>query len=69
MFEILVTGREITSKMLPTHELEVSTSRFRSVVDTACDAIITMDRVEVNQRAASARLLRRWKSPARRALR
>lgn len=43
MFEILVTGLEITSKMLLTHELEVSTSRFRSVVDAAYDAIITMD--------------------------
>ncbi|WP_233871748.1 sensor domain-containing diguanylate cyclase [Paraburkholderia adhaesiva] len=42
-FEILVTGLEITSKMLLTHELEVSTSRFRSVVDAAYDAIITMD--------------------------
>jgi diguanylate cyclase (GGDEF)-like protein/PAS domain S-box-containing protein len=43
LFEILVTGLEITSKMLLTHELEVSTSRFRSVVDAAYDAIITMD--------------------------
>jgi diguanylate cyclase (GGDEF)-like protein/PAS domain S-box-containing protein len=43
IIEILVTGLEITSKMLLTHELEVSTSRFRSVVDAAYDAIITMD--------------------------
>ena len=41
--EILVTGLEITSKMLLTHDLELSTSRFRSVVDAAYDAIITID--------------------------
>ncbi|WP_243048196.1 sensor domain-containing diguanylate cyclase [Dyella sp. RRB7] len=41
--EILITGLDITAKMLLTHELEVSTSRFRSVVDAAYDAIITMD--------------------------
>lgn len=41
--EILVTGLDITPKMLLTHDLEVSTSRFRSVVDAAYDAIITMD--------------------------
>jgi diguanylate cyclase (GGDEF)-like protein/PAS domain S-box-containing protein len=43
VLEIMVTGLEITTKMLLTHELEVSTSRFRSVVDAAYDAIITMD--------------------------
>lgn len=43
ILEILVTGLDITSKMLLTHELEVSTSRFRSVVDAAYDAIITID--------------------------
>jgi len=42
-FEILVTGLDITAKMLLTQELEISTSRFRSVVDAAYDAIITMD--------------------------
>ncbi|WP_233807309.1 sensor domain-containing diguanylate cyclase [Paraburkholderia sp. HP33-1] len=43
VLEIMVTGLEITSKMELTHELEVSTSRFRSVVDAAYDAIITID--------------------------
>ncbi|MCP3722387.1 diguanylate cyclase [Paraburkholderia sp. CNPSo 3272] len=43
VLEIMVTGLEITTKMLLTHELEVSTSRFRSVVDAAYDAIITID--------------------------
>ena len=41
--EILITGLDITPKMILTHELEVSTSRFRSVVDAAYDAIITID--------------------------
>ena len=41
--EILVTGLDITAKMTLTHDLEVSTSRFRSVVDAAYDAIITID--------------------------
>ena len=43
VLEILVTGLDITPKMVLTHELEVSTSRFRSVVDAAYDAIITID--------------------------
>jgi diguanylate cyclase (GGDEF)-like protein/PAS domain S-box-containing protein len=43
IFEILVTGLDVTSKMELTHELEVSTSRFRSVVDAAYDAIVTID--------------------------
>ncbi|WP_213742265.1 sensor domain-containing diguanylate cyclase [Bradyrhizobium sp. dw_411] len=43
VLEILITGLDITSKMLLTHELEVSTSRFRSVVNAAYDAIITID--------------------------
>ncbi|MEH2558023.1 diguanylate cyclase (GGDEF)-like protein/PAS domain S-box-containing protein [Bradyrhizobium algeriense] len=43
VLEILVTGLDITPKMILTHELEVSTSRFRSVVDAAYDAIITVD--------------------------
>ncbi|WP_027579347.1 diguanylate cyclase [Bradyrhizobium sp. Ai1a-2] len=43
VLEILVTGLDITPKMTLTHELEVSTSRFRSVVDAAYDAIITVD--------------------------
>ncbi|HLY57986.1 MAG TPA: diguanylate cyclase [Stellaceae bacterium] len=43
VLEILVTGLDITQKMELTHELEVSTSRFRSVVDAAYDAIITID--------------------------
>ena len=42
-FEILVTGLDITAKMMLTQQLEISTSRFRSVVDAAYDAIITMD--------------------------
>ncbi|WP_454915978.1 sensor domain-containing diguanylate cyclase [Xanthobacter sediminis] len=41
--EILVTGIDITPKMQLTRELEISTSRFRSVVDAAYDAIITID--------------------------
>jgi diguanylate cyclase (GGDEF)-like protein/PAS domain S-box-containing protein len=41
--EILVTGLEITQKMNLTHDLEVTTSRFRSVVNAAYDAIITVD--------------------------
>jgi diguanylate cyclase (GGDEF)-like protein/PAS domain S-box-containing protein len=41
--EILVTGIDITPKMLLTQQLDVSTSRFRSVVDAAYDAIITID--------------------------
>jgi diguanylate cyclase (GGDEF)-like protein/PAS domain S-box-containing protein len=43
VLEILVTGLDITPKMILTHELEVSTSRFRSVVDAAYDAIVTID--------------------------
>ncbi len=43
VLEILITGLNITPKMILTHELEVSTSRFRSVVDAAYDAIITID--------------------------
>ncbi len=43
VLEILVTGLDITPKMELTHELEVSTSRFRSVVDAAYDAIVTID--------------------------
>lgn len=41
--ELLVTGLDITAKMNLTRELELSTSRFRSVVDAAYDAIITID--------------------------
>lgn len=40
---VFITGIEITKKMLLMHDLEVSTSRFRSVVDAAYDAIITID--------------------------
>jgi diguanylate cyclase (GGDEF)-like protein len=43
VLEILVTGLDITQKMQLTHELQISTSRFRSVVDAAYDAIITID--------------------------
>ena len=43
VLEILITGLDITAKMTLTQELEVSTSRFRSVVDAAYDAIITID--------------------------
>ncbi|QBR01681.1 sensor domain-containing diguanylate cyclase [Paraburkholderia pallida] len=41
--QILVTGLDITQRMELMRALEVSTSRFRSVVDAAYDAIITMD--------------------------
>jgi diguanylate cyclase (GGDEF)-like protein/PAS domain S-box-containing protein len=41
--EILITGLDITSKMTLMHDLEISTSRFRSVVNAAYDAIITVD--------------------------
>ncbi len=41
--EILVTGLDITPKMQLTHQLEISTSRFKSVVDAAYDAIVTVD--------------------------
>jgi len=55
--EILVTGLDITQKMNLRHELEVSTSRFRSVVDAAYDAIITIDQqqnITLFNRAAEA---------------
>lgn len=45
VLEILVTGLDITPKMLLMRELEVSTSRFRSVVNAAYDAIITIDQL------------------------
>jgi diguanylate cyclase (GGDEF)-like protein/PAS domain S-box-containing protein len=41
--EILVTGVDHAPKMQLTHELEVSASRFRAVVDSAYDAIVTID--------------------------
>jgi diguanylate cyclase (GGDEF)-like protein/PAS domain S-box-containing protein len=41
--EILVTGFDIAPKMHLTHELEVSDSRFRAVVDSAYDAIVSID--------------------------
>ncbi len=43
VLEILVTGLDITPKMQLMQQLEISTSRFRSVVDAAYDAIITID--------------------------
>ena len=43
VLEILVTGFDMAPKMHLTHELEVSTSRFRAVVDSAYDAIVTID--------------------------
>jgi diguanylate cyclase (GGDEF)-like protein/PAS domain S-box-containing protein len=45
VLEILVTGLDITPKMLLMRDLEVSTSRFRSVVNAAYDAIITIDQL------------------------
>jgi len=41
--EILVTGFDIAQKTRQTHELEVNASRFRAVVDSAYDAIVTID--------------------------
>lgn len=41
--EILVTAFDIAPKMHLTQELEVSASRFRAVVDSAYDAIVSID--------------------------
>jgi diguanylate cyclase (GGDEF)-like protein/PAS domain S-box-containing protein len=46
VLEILITGLDITPRMLLTRDLEVSTSRFRSVVNAAYDAIITIDQTQ-----------------------
>lgn len=46
VLEILITGLDITAKMTLMRDLEVSTSRFRSVVDAAYDAIITVDQAQ-----------------------
>jgi diguanylate cyclase (GGDEF)-like protein/PAS domain S-box-containing protein len=43
VLEILVTGFDIAPKRHLTHELKVSTSRFRAVVDSAYDAIVSID--------------------------
>ena len=43
MHQVLVTGFNSVSKAHLRHELEVSASRFRSVVDSAYDAIVTID--------------------------
>jgi PAS domain S-box-containing protein len=43
VLEILIRGLEITEQMNLQYDLEVTTSRFRSVVDAAYDAIITID--------------------------
>ncbi len=43
VLEILITGLDITPKMELQHQLQISTSRFQSVVDAAYDAIITVD--------------------------
>ena len=41
--EILLTGFDVTAKLNPTQEPEVSTLRYRALVDLAYDAIVTMD--------------------------
>jgi diguanylate cyclase (GGDEF)-like protein/PAS domain S-box-containing protein len=41
--EILLTGLNSAPETRLTHELEVSASRFRAVVDSAYDAIVTID--------------------------
>jgi diguanylate cyclase (GGDEF)-like protein/PAS domain S-box-containing protein len=41
--EILVTGFDITAKMRPPQESEVSALRYRALVDLAYDAIVTID--------------------------
>jgi diguanylate cyclase (GGDEF)-like protein/PAS domain S-box-containing protein len=43
LHEVLIRGIEITEQMNLQYELETTTSRFRSVVDAAYDAIITID--------------------------
>jgi diguanylate cyclase (GGDEF)-like protein/PAS domain S-box-containing protein len=43
VLEILITGLDITQKMQLQHQLEVTTSRYGSVVAAAYDAIITID--------------------------
>ncbi|WP_202803552.1 sensor domain-containing diguanylate cyclase [Gayadomonas joobiniege] len=52
---VMITGLDITAKILLQHQLEVSTSRFRSVVNAAYDAIVTIDqqhRITLFNRAA-----------------
>ncbi|WP_233837583.1 sensor domain-containing diguanylate cyclase [Paraburkholderia sp. ZP32-5] len=41
--EVIVTGFDTASAMRLIHELEVSASRFRAVVDSAYDAIVTIN--------------------------
>ncbi|HEY0264990.1 MAG TPA: diguanylate cyclase [Granulicella sp.] len=43
ILDLLITGLDITPRMMLLQQLEVTTSRFRSVVDAAYDAIITID--------------------------
>jgi PAS domain-containing protein len=41
--EVFLTGIDITPRMELKRQLEIATSRFRAVVDTAYSAIITID--------------------------
>ncbi len=52
ILDILITGLDITPKMELTRQLEISTSRFRSVVDAAYDAIDQEHNITLFNRAA-----------------
>jgi diguanylate cyclase (GGDEF)-like protein/PAS domain S-box-containing protein len=56
-YQVLLSGIDITTKMRLLKDLEVSTSRFRLVVDAAYDAIVSIDhdhRIVLFNRSAEA---------------